>query len=102
MSESANGEVTLRPTAGAEFSGTSVPFGMGRRAVGPGGTVVVSGGRATVNAAHVNPQAPLFGPGHSMEFIATFLPGDNAHIGFGNTFLQTPFAIFSTSPRGTP
>ena len=96
VSESANGEVTLRPTAGAEFSGTSLPSGWEGVPYGPGGTVVVSGGRVTVHGAYVAPQA-FFSPGHSVEFIATFLPGTSEFIGFGNTFQEIPFAIFSSS-----
>ena len=96
VSETSNGEVTLRPTAGAEFSGTSLPSGWEGVGYSPGGTVAVSGGKVTMHGARVNPQA-FFSPGHSVEFIATFLPGGGSFIGFGNTFQETPFAIFSSS-----
>ncbi len=99
MSESANGEVTLRPTAGAEFSGTSLPSGWEGVGYGPGGTVAVSGGKVTMHGARVNPQA-FFSPGRSVEFIATFLPGGGSFIGFGNAFQETPFAILARA--GTP
>ncbi len=42
------------------------------------------------------------GPGHSLEFVATFGANTSQHVGFGNDLNSAPWAIFSTGyPGGT-
>ena len=45
--------------------------------------------------------ATLYGPGRSLEFVATFQPKPLQHAGFGNDLNNTPWAIFGTGTAGT-
>ena len=97
-----DGEVVLAPTAGSEFFGSSLPagwFDMPYSAGGSGGTATVSGGVLTLDGRRAGTSAS-FGPGRSVEFVATFTAGPYQHAGFGVTFNQTPWAIFSTEQSG--
>jgi hypothetical protein len=53
-----------------------------------------------VNGARAGTVA-LFGPGRSLEFVATFSGDANQHIGFGVDFNNTPWAMFSTRNGGS-
>src|SRR5688572_4561084 len=51
VGQSANGEVLLAPTVGAEFAGSSLPSGWTGTPWGAGGAATVANGRLTVNGA---------------------------------------------------
>jgi hypothetical protein len=100
VSETGNGEVTLRPTVGAEFSGgPPLPLGWSSatwesEGGGAGGTATVAGGALHVNGAYASTDQ-TFGPGHALEFVATFNGATFQHAGLSDNF-QSAFAIFST------
>jgi VCBS repeat-containing protein len=100
LSETANGEVTLAPTVGTEFSGTALPVGWTNTVLAAGGTTVVANGGLTVEGTSV--LAPTtFGPGRTLEFVATFGGGNNQNVGLGlTTALIPPFAMFGTKTDG--
>jgi len=95
LAHSGDGEVTLAPAVGTEFDGTALPTGWS--AVSWGGattTVSVSGGALTVDGARASTDA-LFGA-RALEFSATFSGAPYEHVGFGLTFNETLWAIFSS------
>jgi Domain of unknown function (DUF4082)/Bacterial Ig-like domain/Calx-beta domain/Bacterial Ig domain/Purple acid Phosphatase, N-terminal domain len=99
VSETANGEVTLAPAVGAEFSGAVLPSGWSSTAWNADGAAVVSGGLVTVDGARANTDA-LFGPGAVLEFVATFGTAAFQHVGFGITLNENTWAVFSTGSAG--
>ena len=61
----------------------------------------MGGGKLTVDGALASTDA-YYGPGHSLEFVATFGANTSQHIGFGTDLNAAPWAIFSTGyPGGT-
>ncbi len=97
-----DGEVVLSPTAGSELFGSSLPtgwFDVPYSADGTGGTATISGGVLTLDGRRAGTSA-TFGPGRSVDFVATFTGGPYQHAGFGVTFFQSPWAIFSTEQSG--
>ena len=103
VSDTTGGEVILAPTVGAEFSGTNLPSGWttnGGVAPWTGGTPVVSGGSVSVDGTMVGTTA-TFGPGRSLEFVATFSGQGFQHVGFvGDLSFNDPWAIVSTGSAG--
>ena len=99
ITESANGEVTLRPSAGAEFSGSALPAGWSSFIWNAGGSATVAAGTLSVDGARVNTDA-MFGPGQTLEFVATFGTERFRHVGFGITLDDGPWAMFSTGSGG--
>src|SRR6185503_2546149 len=105
VSETGNGEVTLRPAVGAEFSGgPSLPSGWSgatweSQGGGAGGSATLAGGALHVNGALASTDQ-TFGPGHSLEFVATFGAATFEHAGLSDNF-QSAFAIFSTKDSTT-
>ena len=99
VSETADGEVILSPTAGAEFSGTTLPIGWSAETWSAGGAATVANASLTVDGARAHTDA-FVGPGTSLEFIATFGTAGLQHVGFGITLNETPWAIFSTGSGG--
>jgi hypothetical protein len=95
VTETADGEIMLAPANGGEFGGSTLPAGWSATPWQTGGTGAVNGGLLTVNGARVHPAA-TYGPGRSLEFVATFGGDGYAHAGFGLTLNETPWAIFST------
>ncbi len=95
VSETADGEVILAPAAGAEFSGAALPAGWTSTLWEPAGSAAVSGGLLTLDGARAGPSAS-FGPGRTLEFVATFGGQAGQHAGFGDTFESPPWAIVST------
>ena len=91
ISETGNGEVILKPTEGQEFSaGPGLPAGWSSstwesQGGGAGGSATVSGGSLHVDGAFAGTNA-TFGPGHSLEFVATFGAAAFQHVGFGVDF----------------
>jgi Calx-beta domain/Purple acid Phosphatase, N-terminal domain len=100
VSVSGNGEVILAPTVGAEFSGSALPTGWSSAVWNTGGAAVVASGLLTVDGARANADA-LFGPGRALDFVATFGTEAFQHVGFGVTFNETPWAMFSTGTGGS-
>ncbi len=100
VSDVAGGEVILKPTVQAEFSGSALPSDWALPHIwNAGGSVVVSGGSVTVDGARANTEA-FYGPGRSLEFVATFGGGPFALIGLGNTFDNPPWANFGLKGDG--
>ena len=109
LTEGIDGKVILAPTAATEFSGPAMPAGWPVHAWTLGGGAVISGGRAFVRGARVaecdiaetgsdGACSDQFGPGRSVEFVATFAGDPYQHSGLGQTMNSTtePFALFST------
>ena len=102
VSETADGEVTLKPTVGAEFSGTALPADWSSCTWPGGATPVCTPGGATVSSQRLHTDGGLAGPsaafssGHALEFVATFGAATFQHAGFSDNF-NNIFAIFSTS-----
>jgi Big-like domain-containing protein/purple acid phosphatase-like protein len=100
VSETGNGEVILRPTVGAEFSGGPLlPLGWSSatwesQGGGAGGSATLAGGALHVNGAYASTDQ-TFGPGHALEFVAIFNGATFQHAGLSDNF-QSAFAIFST------
>jgi hypothetical protein len=96
---SGNGEVTLAPTLGSEFSGTSLAEGWSVASTRAGGSLVVANGAATLDGAtQVN---GFFGPGRSLQATATFSGAPFQALGFDTDLDQGPRAIFSTFAGGS-
>ena len=64
-----------------------------------GGASTVAGGTVLSDGTRVSTDA-LFGPGLSMQFVATFTGAAFQHVGLGLTLNETPWAIFSTKTGG--
>jgi hypothetical protein len=97
VAQTDNGEVVLKPEVGAEFSGSSLPAGWTGTPWATGGTSAVADGKLTVDGALAGTTAPpLYGPGRSLEFVATYGAAPNQHAGFGTDFNEALWAIFST------
>ncbi len=99
----APGFVTLKPlvTFDETFDGTALPAGWTSTPWNPGGTATVSGGALHVDGARVGPPG-TFNAGQSLSFTATFTNDPFQHVGFGDTFENAPWAIFSTGATGPP
>jgi hypothetical protein len=91
------GELALSPVFDISevFDGTTLPTGWEMAPWGGGGTATVGGGVLTVDGARANPTA-FYDPGRSLDYAATFTADPFQHVGFGNTFDDAPWAIFST------
>jgi hypothetical protein len=97
VARTGDGEVMLAPAAGSEFDGTALPATWSTVSWGGGWSATVSGGVLNIDGARASTTA-LFGPGRSLEFSATFSGAAYQHVGFGVTFNETPWAIFSSGP----
>jgi hypothetical protein len=82
-----------------DFPGTSLPAGWEMAEWNPGGSATVGGGVLTVDGARANPTG-LYDPGRSLDFAATFTADPFQHVGFGSTFADAPWAMFSTGSGG--
>lgn len=90
-----DGTVVLATTVAETFAGPSLPSGWSSAEWEPGSTAVTSGGALVVDGARAYTDA-LFGPGRTLEFTATFGAETFQHMGFGVTYNEAPFIIFST------
>ena len=108
VAENGDGELTLAPARGSEFSGSALPAGWATRIWSDGGTAKVAGGKLTVDGARVATCVIVSGgcqesydlaPGTSLEFVATFTGDPYQHSGLGQTLESSfePMALFSTS-----
>ncbi len=101
VSNVGDGEVTLLPAVGEEFSGgPGLPSGWDTGIWTSGGSATVSGGQLHVDGAYAATTAS-YGPGHVLEFKATFGGGNFSHVGFGVDLNNNPnWAIFSVKDDG--
>jgi Domain of unknown function (DUF4082)/Bacterial Ig-like domain/Cohesin domain/FlgD Ig-like domain/Bacterial Ig domain len=100
ISEVGDGEVILKPASITEFSGSSLPASWQSSPWSGGGTATVGGGTLTVEGARAVTTAS-FGPGCSIEFVATFNASSFQHVGFvADIDFNSPWAIFSTAAAG--
>ena len=108
VAESGDGEVTLAPAKGSEFSGTTMPAGWATTIWSLGGSATLGGGKLTVDGARVASCVDVVGvcqeqfnlaPGTSLEYVATFTGDPYQHSGLGQTLESSfePFGLFSTS-----
>ena len=103
VSDTAGGEVILAPTVGAEFNGTELPGGWSAKQPPwvTGGTATVAGGSLSIDGTMAGTTA-TFGPGHSLEFVATFSAQPFQHVGFvADLDFNDPWAIVSTGNAGS-
>jgi phosphodiesterase/alkaline phosphatase D-like protein len=100
VTEVANGEVILKPAAGADFLGLPPTSEWQSFPWSAGGASTVSAGTLTVDGARFNtePAATTYGPGTTLEFVATFNAGTFEHIGFGAGGDNAPGEIYNTFP----
>ncbi len=98
VSQSANGEVTLKPSVATEFSGTALPAGWSSTPWTAGGSASVANGAVSADGARVSLDATV--AGGTLEFRATFSTDNYQHAGWGVTFNETPWAMFSTASGG--
>jgi VCBS repeat-containing protein len=97
VAQTADGEVILKPTDGSEFFGSTLASNWTSGVWGADGRVTISAGRLQLNNGWARTTAE-YGPGRSLEFVATFGPDAFQHSGFGRNFNgDEPWAIFSTS-----
>ena len=95
-----NGEVILKPAASAEFS-TLPPVGeWDDFPWNVGGTGTVSNGQLVVDGSRMNsePAGVTYGPGSSLEFVATFAAVPYQAIGLGAGNDNAPDVIFDLLP----
>jgi uncharacterized protein DUF4082/Calx-beta domain-containing protein/Big-like domain-containing protein/purple acid phosphatase-like protein len=108
VAETGDGELTLAPARGSEFSGSTVPPGWTTRIWSDGGSAIVGGGKLIVDGARVASCVDVSGtcqesfdlvPGTAVEFVATFTGDPYQHSGLGQTLEVPlePMAIFSTT-----
>jgi hypothetical protein len=100
VSETDNGELTLKPSVGAEFSGSGLPAGFSSQTWesqggGAGGSATVAGDALHVDGASAGTDA-TFAAGHTLEFEATFGAATFQHAGFSDNF-NSVWAMFSTA-----
>ena len=101
-----DGALRLPPALTEDFLGTSLPAGWTNYNWPSGSDPVVGGGLLTVNGTEAFTTAE-FGPGQTLEFVATFNAQSYQHVGFGGTlvpdngnyvpFNGSPWIMFSTS-----
>jgi Glycosyl hydrolases family 16 len=97
----AAGSVQLqRTTVREEFAGTTLPAGMTSTPWATGGGATVSGGELLVNGALVEIQEAR-PAGQVLQFRGSFSGAAFQHVGFGTTFNEGPWAMFSTNAGGT-
>ena len=101
ISQVSDGELTLAPTEVAEFDGSSVPTGWNSGLWDPSGGATVAGGLLSLDAAYAGTDA-VYGPDRAVEFVGTFQNVGGQHCGFGITFNEANWAIFSTGLTGEP
>ena len=99
VSQTADGEVMLAPTVGAEFTTPSLPTGWSITPWNSGSSTAFPSGQFAIDGARASTDA-TFAAGTSLEFVATFSSDTFEHLGFGITFNETPWAMFSTASGG--
>lgn len=110
VTEMSGGGVILKPSAAAEFFVLPPADEWNSYTWDEAGSSTVSGGQLIVDAARFNtePESTTFGPGTSLDFVATFAAASFQHIGFGAgtdvgggaIYNAGPWAMFSTGTDG--
>jgi hypothetical protein len=72
-----------------DFNGPTLPADWFSTAWSFGGTTTVTGGNLMVDGALTGTVA-LYGPGHALEFVATFSGAPWQHLGFGIDYSAAP------------
>ena len=87
-----------RSTLNENFDGSALPSELAATAWQSGGQAIVAGGSLTVLGARVTDvnASPTYSAPQSLEFRATFGGDGFQNVGFGNTFEDAPWAMFST------
>jgi uncharacterized repeat protein (TIGR02543 family) len=98
--DSGIGDGALRLGSGLseEFSGEALPAGWNVHIWNTGSQTVVNGGLLTVDGSQLYTSAQ-YGPGRTLEFMATFGAQPFQHIGFGGAtppYNESPWIMFST------
>jgi hypothetical protein len=119
LAQTADGEVTLAPANGAEFSGPGLPPGWIEFKYSSQGSATFANGRMAIDGERVatcmtnglgacipDDLAPSpvgnLAPGQSVEFSANFSGGAFQHAGFAQLLNDAePWAMFSTATGGT-
>ncbi len=97
IAQTADGELILMPALGAEFYGLTLPAGWTSTPWGTGGSATVAGGSLATDGASVA-ATTSYGPGRSLEFVATFNAAAFQHAGLAaDSAFDSPWAIFSTA-----
>ena len=102
ISQTGNGEVSLKPTEGQEFSGgPGLPAGWDGGVWTAGGGATVSSGLLHVDGGFARTTA-TYGSGRSLDFVANFSGQAAEHVGFGVDLNNDPnWAIFSVMNDGS-
>ncbi|MGH7741083.1 MAG: DUF4082 domain-containing protein, partial [Candidatus Eiseniibacteriota bacterium] len=99
VSHTVDGEVILSPTVGTEFDQLPSTSEWATELLDPAGSATIWDGQLILDRARLDSQpAGGFGPGRSLEFVATFSPTRIQNIGFGAGDDQPPNNIFSVAP----
>ena len=99
VAHTGNGEVTLAPTVDQEFNNSMFPSDWVISPWTTGGTATVTGGQLGVDGALAATSA-YYGPGKSLDFVATFGADTYQHVGFlqtAATVAGESWAMFSTA-----
>ena len=102
--QTGNGEVTLKPTVGEEFSGgPGAARGVAGPAVEPPGRQLQRRRReASSSTGPARALRQTYGSGRSLEFAANFGGANFQHVGFGVDYNQSPnWAMFSIRGDGS-
>jgi hypothetical protein len=91
--------VVLASEIAEDFDADGLPAGWSAVAWGGGGSGAASGGQLVVDGARAGTDA-VFPAGRTLEFVATFPATPFQHVGFGVTYEDTAWAIFSTGADG--
>jgi hypothetical protein len=97
ISATGDGEVMLAPVLGNEFNGSTLGAGWDIAPWGGSSSTVVGNGLLSVDGTRVSAQQ-LYTAGRSLEFAATFSGAPYQHVGYGVTFTEGLWAIFSSGP----
>jgi hypothetical protein len=89
------GEVVLAPTVGAEFTGAELPAGWAATSFHEGGRAELVDGALRLDGAWVGCDEVFAGP-RALEFVATFAPRPDQHVGFGANCVDVPWLMLST------
>ena len=100
VAENANGELTLSPADGAEFSDPKLPAGWTTSVLTVGGQATVADGIVTVDGMAIG-SGVTYTAGRTLEFAAKFAATGLQNVGFGiPTALTPPFAMFGMKADG--
>jgi hypothetical protein len=99
VAQTGDGEVSLAPAAGTEFSGSALPSGWSATSIGSGGAATVGQGAVRVDGAYVR-TGSTYTRSRSLEFVATFASDANQAVGLGTTLNEAPWIEFGTRGGG--